>query len=64
MWTASLSGRELLPLAGTPLCTSGKVFPSAFLPMEDFKGENSLEGGDAPPPEPGGIFHLWLQVLS
>lgn len=51
MWTASLSGRELLPLAGIPLSTSEKVSPSLFLPMEDFKGENSLEEGDASPPE-------------
>lgn len=58
MWTASLSGRELLPLAGIPLGTSEKVFPSVFLPVEDFKGENSLEEGAASPPESGEILHL------
>lgn len=64
MWTVSLSGRELLPLAGILSCTSEKVFPSSFLPMEGFKGENTLKGGDAPPAEPGGIFPVWLQVPS
>ena len=60
----SLSGRELLPLAGILSCTSEKVFPSAFLPMEGFKGENTLKGGNAPPAETGGIFHVWFQVPS
>lgn len=32
--------------------------------MEGFKGENTLKGGDAPPAEPGGIFHFWFQVPS
>lgn len=60
MWTASLSHRELLPLAGILSCTFEKDFPSAFLPMEDFKGENALKGGNVPPAEPGGfsIPHL------
>lgn len=56
MLTFSLSGRELLPLAGILSCTSEKVFPSAFLPVEGFKGENTLKTGDASPAEPGGIF--------
>lgn len=55
MWTVSLSHRELLPLAGILSCTFEKDFPSAFLPMEDFKGENTLKGGDVPPAEPGGF---------
>lgn len=55
MWTASLSHRELLPLAGILSCTFEKDFPSAFLPMEDFEGENALKGGNVPPAEPGGF---------
>lgn len=59
-----MSGRELLPHAGILSCTSEKVFLSAFLPMEGFEGASTLTGGDAPPAEPGGIFHLWFQVPS
>lgn len=64
MWTISLSGRELLPLAGILSCMSEKVFPSAFLPMEGFEGENTLKEGDAPYAETRGVFNLCFQVPS
>lgn len=64
MWAVSLSGSELLPLAGILSCTSEKVFLSAFLLMVGFKSENILKGGDAPPTKLREIFHVWFQVPS